>query len=286
MKYIIGLLLVFIIGQASAQTTEVFDVVYMKDGRVLYGEIINFEMKDGDITFKERDGRMYSITREEYKYFIEDQVYKKKAKDTLINTRKFNEFEFEAGLSLHYFSYNHSFTKDNYYLQSSWNGSYGIIPVNIHAGFGKYFKRKWYAGVEIEVTAFSAAKNSFLAGITGRYQYDSHRTDVAKYICFTGNYQTMVMDVEYQVADSLPNSSGVKEYPGTFKKDMVFSGFNLGIGHGFQFQFLFLHSLNLELSLYKQFGTRSNLINVEGNIPNPSSKFAGFGARLMVAYHF
>lgn len=114
MKYIIGLLLVLIIGQARAQTTEVYDVIYMKDGRVLYGEIINFEMKDGDITFKDRDGKMYSLTRKEYNYFIEDQTYKKKAKDTIINPRKYNEYEFEVGIAAHYFAYNHSFVKDAY----------------------------------------------------------------------------------------------------------------------------------------------------------------------------
>lgn len=171
-------------------------------------------------------------------------------------------------------------------MESSWNGSYGIIPLNIHAGFGKYFKRRWYTGIDVELTALSAAKNSFLVGVTARYQYDSHRTDVAKYISLMGNYQATVMDIQYQVADSLPNNSGVKEYPGTYQSDISFSGFNLGIGHGFQFQFLFLRSLNLELSCYKQIGTRYGLLNLPQNQPQPSGKFSGFGARLMIAYHF
>ncbi len=40
----------------------------MKDGRVLKGEILIFQETDGDITFKDLNGRKYSITREEYRY--------------------------------------------------------------------------------------------------------------------------------------------------------------------------------------------------------------------------
>lgn len=285
MKALFGLIFCVFTFVAFGQKKTEYDVIYMKDGRVLYGEIINFEMKDGDITFKDRYGRMYSLTREEYKYFIEDQVYKEKVKDTIINTRKYNDYEFEVGIAAHYFAYNHSFSSDAYYLESSWNGSYGYIPINIHAGFGKYFKRKLYAGIEVELTAFSAAKSSFLVGLAGRYQYDSHSSNVAKYISFMANYQATDMDIQYQVADSIDNG-GIQEYPGTLKKDISFRGYNLGIGHGFQFQFLFMRSLSLELGFYKQIGTKYSLLNLTQNQPQPHGKFSGFGARFMVAFHF
>lgn len=283
MKYLIALLIAFTAVQTSAQTTVTYDVVYMKDGRVLYGEILNFEMKDGDITFKDRYGRMYSLTREEYKYFIEDQAYKQKTKDTVINARKFNEYEFEVGISTGYYSYSHSFTKDAYFLNSNWNGRYGVIPINLHAGFGKYFKRVWYAGFDVDITALSGAKNAFMVGLAGRYQYDSHTSNVAKYLSIMANYQAMVMDIQYQVADSIDNN-GIKEYPGTLKSDIALNGFNLGVGHGFQFQFLFMRSLSLELAIYKQFGTKHSFSAIPSQ--RPQSTFDGFGARFMLAYHF
>lgn len=283
MKLIISLLLVVLPILTFAQTTQTYDVVYMKDGRVLYGEILNFEMKDGDITFKDRYGRMYSITREEYRYFIEDKPFKVKQKDTIVNARKFNETEFEIGISAAYYSYNHTFTKDNYFLQSTWNGSAALIPVNIHLGFGKYFKRTFYAGIDADLGVVTSAKQAFQIGLTGRYQYDSHKSNVAKYVSLSLAYQTLVADIGYEVADSIDHN-GVMEYPGQIQRDIILRGVNFGVGHGFQFQFLNMRSMNLEINLFKQFGTKGNLVN-QDSAHTPSSTFSAFGLRLMLAYH-
>ena len=58
-----------VFAQPNTTPPNTVDIIYMKDGRILRGQILIFEEKDGDITFQDIYGRKYSITREEYNYF-------------------------------------------------------------------------------------------------------------------------------------------------------------------------------------------------------------------------
>ena len=90
----------------------------MKDGRVLRGQILIFEEKDGDLTFQDIYGRKYSITREEYKYFEENQFVKerKSKNDTIVKVRKENQFEFSIGLTYGSYVPTTIFKSDDYYF--------------------------------------------------------------------------------------------------------------------------------------------------------------------------
>ncbi|MDG1913556.1 MAG: hypothetical protein P8I55_03095 [Crocinitomix sp.] len=65
------------------------DVIYLKDGRVLKGEIFEIDESDGKIIFASKNGKIIEIKRIEYEYCIEDERLNMKFSDTLvINTEK------------------------------------------------------------------------------------------------------------------------------------------------------------------------------------------------------
>jgi hypothetical protein len=59
---------------------EVYDVIYLKDNRVLKGQILSYDSQLGGISFKDMYGRVYNFSRDEYKYFKEKQNFPIKAK--------------------------------------------------------------------------------------------------------------------------------------------------------------------------------------------------------------
>lgn len=249
-SFLIVLLFTIIYTQPFAQPTapQTVDIIYMKDGRVLRGEILIFEEKDGDITFLDTYGRKYSITREEYKYFEENQVVKdrRSKKDTLLRERKENEFEFSVGLSYGWYNPSSSFTPDELYLQNFNNNSFH--PINLHAGAGKYFNRKHFIGINGEYSIISGA--SPVINLNGRYafQYDAYKKNTACYIPVELGYTSLNNFTSFFVADSTTfNDYRQVDY------DVKTSAFNVGLGHGFNFMLKNKHSFALEVLLYKYF---------------------------------
>jgi len=235
---------------AFAQPTtepQTVDVIYMKDGRVLQGQILIFEEKDGDITFQDNYGRKYSITREEYKYFEENQIVKdrKSKRDTVVLSRKENQFEFSVGLSYGWYNPNTSFTEDDYYLANFNNSVYH--PINLHVGVGKYLKRKHFVGLNAEYSIISGI--SPVININGRYsfQYDAYKKNTALYIPVEVGYTSLNNFTSFFVPDT--TFSGDKQ----LNYDIRTSAVNIGIGHGFNFMMKNKHSFALEVLVYKYF---------------------------------
>ena len=60
------------------------DVIYMKDGRVLKGEILTFKESNGPINFVDYKGNKIAFAQEEYEYFIENQRLNVRYSDSLV----------------------------------------------------------------------------------------------------------------------------------------------------------------------------------------------------------
>lgn len=200
----------------DSKNVQNYDLIYMKNGQVLRGEIIIFQESDGDITFKDTEGKMYSITREEYKYFKQNVRFAITKNDTLIiRERKEKQVEFTVGL------------RNNNMIESSRN-LYTTIPVSGYLGFGKYFNRRVYLGIGanfglVETKAF----NKYLSpGIDIKYQYDGYKNNFALYVIGNANY-TMhqgLYAAMYQV-----NIWGKSELGDVSHK---YSSAGISIGHG------------------------------------------------------
>lgn len=262
---------------AYAQPTtepQTVDIIYMKDGRVLQGQILIFEEKDGDITFQDTYGRKYSITREEYKYFEENQIVKdrKSKRDTVVLDRKENEFEFSVGLSYGWYNPTANFTADAVYTDNFNNGSY--YPINVHLGAGKYFNRKHFAGLNADFSIISTAAP--VLNINGRYayQYDAYKKNTALYVPVELGFMSLTNSTSFFVPDST-TFMGYKQVD----YDVKTSAVNIGIGHGFNFMMKNKHSFALEVLVYKYFILNESFQGtLEGGTPNFST--SPIGAKL------
>jgi hypothetical protein len=252
MKSLVFLLL-FMPYLTFAQVTKkpiVYDVVHLKTGKILFGEILEFNQKDGDLTFRDEYNRMYSLSREMYDYFEEDKVYQKRIKnvDSLVRARKIDELDFHVGINTLFAGINPGFKPDSYYLSSNGNGMYYYTPICLSLGVGKYLHRQHYVGLSADLKAIGGPTSFKQFNLNYHFQYDAMKNNVARYIPISLGFQNLTTEETFQVADlTMP------PFPTTIEKNFEtqVSSLHLAIGHGFSFIGKDLHYFNLEILFYK-----------------------------------
>lgn len=285
MKSLVFLLL-FMPYLTFAQVTKkpiVYDVVHLKTGKILFGEILEFNQKDGDLTFRDEYNRMYSLSREMYDYFEEDKVYQKRIKnvDSLIRARKIDELDFHVGINTLFAGINPGFKPDSYYLSSNGNGMYYYTPICLSLGVGKYLHRQHYVGLSADLKAIGGPTSFKQFNLNYHFQYDAMKNNVARYIPISLGFQNLTTEETFQVADlSMP------PFPTTIEKNFEtqVSSLHLAIGHGFSFIGKDLHYFNLEILFYKGLFAKHSLITNELTLPNLNYQTAG--AQVKLGYHF
>jgi hypothetical protein len=284
-KILFFILLVFP-ALTQAQVTKkpvVYDVVHLKTGKILFGEIIEFNQKDGDLTFRDEYNRMYSLSREMYDYFEEDKVYQKRVKnvDSLVRARKIDEFDFHVGLNTFFAGIDPGFKPDNYYLSSNGNGMFFYTPICLSLGAGKYVHRQHYIGASVDLKAIGGPLTFTQYNANYRFQYDGMKNNVGRYIPLTLSYQNLTTTEFFEIPDPT-----MPPFPSNYQIEMEtsVSNLNFGIGHGFTFIGKDLHYFNLEFLLYKGIWAKHSLITNELTLPNLNYQTAG--AQLKLSYHF
>lgn len=275
--------------------TEVYDIVAIynehTDGRghtrrfvtELRGEILNYDATTGVMTFKDQDGRIYSLKNDDYKYFEYDKVFTTKEKKFVLRPRKENELEVSAGLRATFINFNDHFAPDNYYLWSE--GGVTDVPMSIYLGVGKYVQRKHYAGLQGEIALTSYGDKYLSAGLRYCYQYDANKSNVALYMPFELNYFRSDYPANFQVDDTtvVTGFGGTSYYyPSNKSIDISLSALSLSIGQGVSFIRNNKHAISLELSLVKYFPLGVQFRNLEQAAP--SVRYTGSGFRLSLIY--
>lgn len=250
----------------------------MKDGRVLRGQILIFEEKDGDITFQDIYGRKYSITREEYSYFEENQFVKerKSKNDTIVKVRKENQLEFSVGLTYGSYAPTITFEPDAYFLQNLNNSSY--FPISLQIGAGKYFNRKNFLGVNLNYALISGGSPTFNTNLRYQFQYDAYKRNTACYIPVEFGYHSLNYSTSFYVSDSLV--LGQNSWTEQLNTNVKVSSLNLGIGNGFNFMLKNTHSITLEFLIYKYFTMNQKFEALPQG--NPNYTIDAVGAKLAV----
>lgn len=273
----------FLSGAQATKKPVIYDVVHLKTGKILFGEIIEFNQKDGDLTFRDQYNRMYSLSREMYDFFEEDKIYQKRVKnvDSLVRARKIDELDFHVGLNTLFAGTDPGFKPDDYYLSSNGNGMFYYTPICLSLGLGKYIHRQHYVGLSTDLKALGGPAIFSQYNFNYRFQYDAMKNNVARYIPITLSYQNLADNETFQVADlTMP------PFPSTMEKtfETNVSSLNLGIGHGFSFIGKDLHYFNLEILIYKGLFAKHTLVTNELTLPNLNYQTAG--AQLKLSYHF
>ncbi|MDP5066734.1 MAG: hypothetical protein NWP99_05520 [Crocinitomicaceae bacterium] len=281
--FFIFLFVPFLSGAQATKKPVIYDVVHLKTGKILFGEIIEFNQKDGDLTFRDQYNRMYSLSREMYDFFEEDKIYRKRVKnvDSLVRARKIDELDFHVGLNTLFAGTDPGFKPDDYYLSSNQNGMFYYTPICLSLGFGKYIHRQHYVGLSTDLKALGDPAIFSQYNFNYRFQYDAMKNNMARYIPITLSYQNLADNETFQVPDlTMP------PFPSTMEKtfESNVSSLNLGIGHGFSFIGKDLHYFNLEILIYKGLFTKHTLVTNELTLPNLNYQTAG--AQLKLSYHF
>ena len=291
LKYIL-LLTVFIIsgminsGKAQEEAYIInYDVIYMKDGSILKGEILVFEEKDGDITFRDTEGHKYSITREEYKYFVEDIRAVVNANDTLvIRPRKSEEFEIGLGFRANYINITDDLVADEYWLDSP--DQYNVNAVNLVLCAGKYLDRQNFIGASAEIGLLSEAKSVFGFGLRYSHQYDAYKKNAAFYVPVEIHYNALSFKNFYVVEDNYIHGITGQEVENSTDLEVrhEVSGISLNVGQGVSFIMSDKKSFSVEFLLFKYFGVNNSYPDLSEDGPN--SDFIISGAKLGLLYNF
>lgn len=278
------------------EIVEVYDVVAVykstTDGRgrtrnyvsELKGEILNYDESTGVLTFKDKDGRMYSFKSDEYKYFEYDREFTRKLKNFVLRPRKESEFEISAGFRASFINLNDNFSADDYYVSSG--GGSSDLPISIFLGAGKYFGRSHYLGLNGEMALTSYGSGYISTGLRYCYQYDANKRNVAFYLPVELNYFRSNYDQNFQVNDTVIETSGGGtsiSYPSNKNLEYSLSAVSVSLGQGIGFIMNNKHSIAIELSLVKYFPFGIKFKDLEQESPNV--RFSGNGFRLSLIYN-
>ncbi|MFM6935743.1 MAG: hypothetical protein ACKOXP_09880 [Flavobacteriales bacterium] len=270
-------------GQSKPKKPVIYDIVHLKTGKVLYGEIIQFDQKDGDLTFKDEYNRKYSLSRQMYDYFEEDVTYQVRVRDTIVRPRKIDEFAFHIGLTEFAAGTDNGFVADDYYLSSSGNGYFYDLPMCVTLGAGKYINRQHYVGLKTDVKLLSGLSQFYSVGANYQFQYDGMKSNVAKYIPLRLNYGVRSSEEWVIVPDlTMPPTANT----GQEKFDVSMRSIGFEFGHGFSFIGNNMHAWNLEFCFFKNWVFQQSVSPVPIGAAGPNFNFSQAGAKLSVSFQF
>lgn len=294
MKRLLILLMVIFTSSAFAQTDsvviETYDLVYLKDGGIIKGQILSFDPSDGDLTFITEKGVKYFLTSKDYTAFKEDIPSKKKKKSQEagfeLRERKENQYELSVGFtSPAYFITAEKSVESDTHLPFDRS----FIPLCVSAGFGKYIHRKHFVGVGIDFDIQSSLKSFYSVNMRYAHQYDAYSKNTSLYlpIELTYNHFRNRMPFSLDETDTTFFSDGTvsgSSYPKNIEYDMSFNTFGLSIGQGFGFILSNKNSISIEVALFKYFALNSKYYNL--SVPEPSLQYAVQGFKFALRYNF
>jgi hypothetical protein len=234
-----------VLAQDSTQY-EVFDVIYLKDNRILKGQILSYDSQLGGISFKDVYGRVYNFSREEYKYFREKEHFPIKVKKQKgLYERKSKGIRYSLGLNTAYYYGLEKIETDVLNSRKETTG----IGLGVYGTVGKYFTRTHFLGATAEVGVMTS-QQYYNFGARYNFEYDLRKTNVSKYVPIELKYQNMFLQNSgLPYTEVTPNSS----VSGFYYPKTEFSTLFVSVGHGFGFILKQGGSFNIELAYQRHF---------------------------------
>jgi hypothetical protein len=225
---------------------EVFDVIYLKDNRILKGQILSYDSQLGGISFKDVYGRVYNFSRDEYKYFKEKQNFPIKVKKQKgLYERKSKGIRYSLGLNTAYFYGLEKIETDNLNSKKESTG----LGLGVYGTIGKYFTRTHFLGATAEIGVMTT-QQYYNFGARYNFEYDLRKNNVSKYVPIELKYQNMFLQNSgLPFTEVTPNSS----FSGFYYPKTEFSTLFVSVGHGFGFILEQGGSFNIELAYQRHF---------------------------------
>jgi hypothetical protein len=278
---------------AANTKVEIYDVVAVykehKDSRgitrtftyEMKGDILNYDQSTGVLTFKDLDGKVYSLKGSDFKYFEYDKVFTTKIKPVVIHARKDSGVEWSAGITMGYFNIRHDFTPDDHFL----NGfeSSADIPVCLKLGVGKYLNKHALAGMKTEYAVVMGDSRYFNIGARYQYMYHPNKNSAfyfpaeLKY----GRYQFMS---QYQINDTLFLDNSGWMFPASTDTKVTSHCAELNLGQGVSFALKNKKSISMELMLFNQFMLSQKIKGIDARTPD--SVYGVNGVKFSLMMHW
>lgn len=206
---------------AQTDSTKTYDMVYLTKGGIIKGEIMSFSEEIGTLVIKDTQGRVYTLGKEEYNYYIENQVETEKPPKVIWPRRT------EGNLVNVGFNYaqisgpSYVMSKAN---SSELNGTFSFGTVNVNLGLGKIIEQAHYAGLVTEFSIASLMDHYFNAGLRYSYSFLKENRNSMLYLPFEARY----FDLKY--TEEMNHGNGEVE---TVSMKMNSVGLTAGIGLSF-----------------------------------------------------
>lgn len=272
------------ISQTDSSQFNVYDIIHLKTGVIMKGEILSLDSNSGVIIFKDLFGRKYTFGREEYQFFEENVVIpiKKKKRAAKIYERKDNAYGFNVGISVEMINLNsNSFQPDSYFLNQR---SYLGLTSNLSVSFGKYIGQQHYFGgtaaMNINTNDYKIAQ----FGARYTYHYKAENKNTVFYLPVGLQYQHISTAIPFDVNDTVQVNGGWI-YPKEITIPASLSSVQLSFGQGITWYLDNLKAISLEINLEKSLFL-SHKIDHVANHGTPSISFSTFTFGLGLWYHF
>ncbi|MFK7787407.1 MAG: hypothetical protein AB8B56_19945 [Crocinitomicaceae bacterium] len=282
---------------SSAQSidVEVYDVVAVyrehTDGRgrtkkfttEMKGEIVKYDESTGVLTFKRNDGKMYSLTTDQYEYFQYDKEFtprRRKNKQKVLKPRKDLGLEYSIGLNTGALNFPTGFEPDDNYVNGLEAGFEQVVCLK--AGVSTYLNANSAVGLSAEYSLLSAESAYVSVGPRYQYIYNTAKNG-AFYFPLALNFAHYKGDHFYQVDETVITSEG-SFYPKELNAEVTLNSIELNIGQGVSFALKNKRSISLELMLVNQF-IISEKVQIEYD-PKPTTNYRGNGIKLSLSMNF
>jgi len=262
--------------QETEPSTVIYDVVHLKEGGSIKGEILSFDEASGGLVFKDYDGRTYSFGREDYAYFKENQVFPVKQRGLNLRARKNNEYSLQVGFGLHFLVFRPYFANNRFVLNQN---DYYETPLTLKVAAGKFFDEKNFGAINLDYGIAGDAERFYNVGLRYNHYYDSRKRNLGLYIPVEFQYAAIRGQSFIQVFDSFGA-------PPIFYADPVveYEALTLSIGHGFSAMMSDKKYLSIEFAILTQFGLEEDYFTGIELIPD--RKFDGTGWKVGVLFGF
>lgn len=266
--------------QTDSLKTEIHDVLALEKGGLIRGEILSFDAIGGGIVFEDLNGKIYSLAREEYQYFKEDQVFEIKQKGPkVLHPRKESGWEIQLGISAAYLAMVHDFTADVYYL----NGveSLADLPVALKVAAGTYLNPSNYLGFTAEFALATETAPNYQAGLRYKHFYDAGTTNLGLYIPVELTYQHLNITSNFAVNDTVFTGGGFT-FPDDQDLTTTVNAASISLGQGFAFMLANEKSVAIELTLLAHLQLSQEFQDLDRE--SPMSQFGTRGVKLSVMF--
>lgn len=272
------------ISQTDSSQFNVYDIIHLKTGVIMKGEILSLDSNSGVIVFKDLFGRKYTFGREEYQFFEENVVVpiKKKKRAAKIYERKDNAYGFNAGISVEMINLNsNSFQPDSYFLNQR---SYLGLTSNLSVSFGKYLGQQHYFGGSAAMNINTNDYKIVQFGARYTYHYKAENKNTVFYLPVGLQYQHISTAIPFDVNDTVQVNGGWI-YPKEISIPASLSSVQLSFGQGITWYLDNLKAISLEINLAKSLFL-SHKIDPVLNHGTPNISFSTFTFGLGLWYHF